>query len=294
MAVSNGSFGEALREGIDGFFGHEYPKQKMLLSSCFKEVSTKKAWAEFLSIAGFGLLTERPHLQATAHEDPEQGYLVQIRPVSYAKAYGIAEETMDDDINGVAKNFTRMLMESAQETENVLSHVPFNDAYSTTGYDGVVLASASHPRIGGGTYSNLITASDPSLLLLEDFWIAITDAQNDDGHQIRLKPKLYLVPTEQAWTVKELLGSPVKPGATNDSMNPAEGIVPWMSSPYLTDSDQTQMITDCASGFVAVKRKKPFLRHDNDESTLGHYTYCHMRMVFSYLNPRAAWFCAGA
>ncbi len=294
MAVSNGNMGAALREGIDAFFAHKYERHKLLLQSCYKTVTTKKSWAEFLSLAGFGVMAERALLAQTAHEDPAQGYLVQIRPVAYAKAYGIAEETLDDDINGVAKDFTNMLMESAAETENVLSHVPFNDALTTSGYDGVVLGSTAHPKIGGGTYSNLLTAADPSLLLLEDFHIAIADAQDDNGKQIRLKPKLYLVPTEMAWTAKELLGSSVKPGAMNDSMNPAEGVVPWMSSPYLTDPDMTFMITDCPSGGVEIKRKKPFLRHDNDESTLGKYTYLHMRLVYSYLNPRWTWVCAGA
>jgi hypothetical protein len=294
VAVTNGNMGEALREGIDAFFAHKYERHKMVLDKVYKQVTTKKSWAEFLSIAGFGVMSERALLAQTAHEDPAQGYLVQIRPVAYAKAYGIAEETLDDDINGVAKDFTNMLMESAAETENVLSHVPLNDGFTTLGYDGDALFSASHNRIGGGTYSNLITAADPSLLLLEDFHIAIADAQDDNGKQIRLKPTMYLVPTEMAWTAKELLGSSAKPGATNDAMNPAEGMVPWMSSPYLTDPDAMIMFTDCPSGFVCIKRKRPFLRHDNDESTLGMYTYLHMRLVFSYLNPRAAWGCAGA
>src|SRR6185369_12940990 len=237
MAVTNGNMGEALREGIDAFFAHKYERNKMVLDKVYKPVTTKKSWAEFLSIAGFGVMAERSLLAQTAHEDPAQGYLVQIRPVAYSKAYGIAEETLDDDINGVAKNFTDMLMESAAETENVLSHVPLNDGFSTAGYDGKVLFASDHPKIGGGSYSNLLTAADPSLLLLEDFHIAIADAQDDNGKQIRLKPTLYLVPTEMAWTAKELLGSPVKPGATNNSMNPAEDMVPWMSSSYLTDPD---------------------------------------------------------
>lgn len=293
MAVTNGNMGEALREGIDAFFAHKYDRHKLLLDKSYKTVTTKKSWAEFLSLSGFGVMAERALLAQTAHEDPAQGYLVQIRPVAYSKAYGIAEETLDDDINGVAKNFTSMLMESAAETENVLSHVPLNDGFATNGYDAVPLFSAAHPRIGGGTYSNVLTAADPSLLLLEDFHIAISDAIDDNGKQIRLKPSLYLVPTEMAWTAKELIGSSVKPGATNDSMNPAEGMVPWMSSPYLTDPDATIMFTDCPSGGVSIKRKKPFLRHDNDESTLGMYTYLHMRLVFSYLNPRWAWASAG-
>lgn len=294
MAVTHGTHGRALRAGIDGFFNHLYDRHKLLLSDCYKEVNTKKSWAEFLSLSGFSTMASRALLAETEHEDPGTGYLVQVRPVAYSKAYGIAEETLDDDINNVAKDFTKLLYESAAETENVLSHVPLNDGFSVNGYDGDPLFSASHNRIGGGTYSNLITAADLSLLLLEDYMIALADAQDDNGKQIRLKPKLLLVPTEEAWTAKELLGSEAKPGATNDAMNPAKDFVSWRSSPYLTDSDATFMFTDCPSGGVVIKRKRPFLRHDNDESTLGMYTYLHMRIVFTYLNPRWAWGCAGA
>lgn len=294
MAVTHGSHGEALREGIDGFFAHLYNRLSPICSKYYKQITTKKQWAEFLSMSGFSTMVERGLLEEASYEDPSLGYLVQIRPLAYGKTYAIAEETLDDDINGVAKNFTRMLYEAAAETEEVLGHVPFNDGFSTNGYDGVPLFSASHPRIGGGTYSNLITAADLSLLLLEDFMIAIAEAQDDNGKQIRLKPKLLVVPTEQAWTAKELLGSQVKPDGTNDSMNPAYGFVPWVSTPYLTDSDVSIMITDCPSGGVMIKRKSPFLRHDKDESTLAHYTFMHMRLVYSYLNPRWAWGCAGA
>lgn len=293
MSINNGNMGVALRAEIDAFFAHKYGRHKILLDKHYKPITSKKAMVECLSIAGFSTLAPRAQLAATELEDPTQGYLVQIEAQSYAKGYGIAEETLDDDIHGVAANFTDMLMEAAAETENVLSHVPLNDGFVTAAADGQPLFSASQPKIGGGTWSNLISPADPSMLLLEDLFMALADAQDDNGKQIILKPMAYAVPTEMAWTTKQVLESPSVPGAGNEALNPAQGMCSWFSSPYLSDPDASFLFTDCPSGGVAFKRKKPFLRHDNDESTLGRYTYLHMRMTYTFLNKRWAFASAG-
>ena len=293
MAVSHASIGPAMREGIDAFFGTGYVQHKPFWSKFYKTITTKKRWAEFLSRSGFSTMEERAILGPTAAEDPGIGYIVQIMPRSYGKKFGIAHETKDDDINNFSKDLVKQLLECARETEAVLAHVPLNDGFTTNGYDGVPLFSASHPTIPGGTYSNIITAADLSVDLLESFHIAISDAQDDTGNQIYLKPKLLLVPTEMEWTAKQILGSPAALGAMNDTLNPAHNWVSWMGSPYLSDPDAVFLFTNCQDGGVAIKRKAPYLLYDTDNDTLADYVWMHMRIVYSWLNPRWCYACAG-
>lgn len=294
MAVSHSTWGPALRAGIDAFFGNRYMRHKQFWESWYTKVTTEKSWYEMLSRSGFSTLEERAIGGTTSSEDPGLGYLVQIRPLSYGKKFAVYDETKDDDINGSIKDFIGDMWEAVAETENVLAHVPFNDGGSVNGYDGVPLWSNSHPQIGGGTFDNLITAADPSLDLLESFHVAIANATDDSGKQAVLRPKELVCATQQEWTWREILGSAYKPDAMNNTMNPAQGFVKLTPTPYLTDTDQTIVITDCPKGGICVKRKKPYLLFDFDKDTLANVTWCHMRIVFSYGNPRWSYASLGA
>jgi hypothetical protein len=293
MAVTHGTFGPALRAGIDGFFGLLYDRYTNPLSPWYKTVTTKKQWAEFLSTSGFSVMSQRELLEPSDQEDPAVGYLVQVRPLAYGKKLAIAEETIDDDINGVLKNFTRCLFEAAAETETILAHDVINNGFATNGYDGVPLFSASHPYIGGGTFSNLITAAQLSGLLLESYFEAIAAATDDNGKYIRLKGVQLLCHTNEEWTAKQLLGSAKSPGDDTNAINPAYNWVSFVSSPYLSSTTATYVKTNCPNGGVVIKRKRPFLRHGNDNDTLAKWTYLHSRLVYAYLNPRWSWGCNG-
>ena len=179
MPASHSTHGPALREGLDAFFGTDYDEHPQNWERLYKKVTTKKSWYELLDRAGFSTLSQREVGQTTEEETPGLGHLVQIRPVGYGKKFGIFDETKDDDINGIFEDYAKELSKAARETENVLAFLPFVNGFTVNGYDNVPLFSNSHPRTDGGSYDNLVTAADLSLLLVEAYDQVIADISDD-------------------------------------------------------------------------------------------------------------------
>lgn len=297
MAVTPGAFGEALYPGLRDKFGFEYDRYEVMYPKVFDMHTTKRAFEQDLQVVGLGLMGEKSPMAATAMQDPMQGYLVQHRPVAYGLGFGIAQEMWDDDVNSIVQKFPKLLAVSARETEETLASNVLNNGFDATnysGYDGVAFFSASHPRVSGGTYSNLLDPADLSLLLLEAYMRAVAALTDDRGLHIHLKPQLLIIPRNEAWTASELLDSPQRPDTANRAVNPGYKFVPYIVWDYLTDTDATMMKTSAASGLVGFTREAPDFTRDNNQSTRAAYYYAWLRIVFSYSDPRCMLASAGA
>jgi len=295
MALTPAAMGELLREGIKGFFGENYDRWSPLYKQIFDVRKSDSAYEEFLQLSGLGLPVARNAGESTTPDDMMQGYLVAIRNQYYSKSVTIYAKLLENSkYKGTALNVTEKLMTSSREGRETLAATVFNDGFSTNGYDGVPLFSASHVRVSGGTFSNLVTAADLSMLLLDQFRRTISGLTDDRGLQIHYKPKKLVVPTEEAWTAKELLTSAGRPDSTNRGDNPAKGLVEFLEWEYLTDTDATFMTTSCPNGLVGLERLMPIIETEYTSTNRAHTTFMHEACVFSWLDPRAVVGCAGA
>lgn len=296
MALTPGAFGEALYPGLRDKFGLEYNRWEPKHPQVFDMQKTVRSFEQDLQIVGLGLMGEKPPLSPTGTQDPMQGYLINHRPVAYGLGFGIAQELWDDDVNNIVQKFPKLLAVSARETEETLASNVLNNGFDTgyAGYDGVPLFSASHPRVSGGLFSNLLDAADLSLLLLEAYMRAVRGLTDDRGIRVHLSPKLLVVPTNETWTAAELLDSPQRPDTANRAINPGYKYVPYIVWDYLTDPDATFLLTSSPSPLLGLTREKPDFTRDNMNSTRAAYYFAWMRLVFSYTDPRAALGCTGA
>lgn len=129
------------------------------------------------------------------------------------------------------KNFALM----ARVTQDDNAFALFRNAFTTTlTADGVAFISASHPLIGGGTASNLITGA-LSDTTLNNGIVALREQKNQAGVILGGVPTILLVPAKLFKYAMQLTESALVADNANNAMNvyrSAYGITVY-TSPYL-------------------------------------------------------------
>lgn len=146
-----------------------------------------------------------------------------------ALAVRITEEAIDDNLyelsggsDGSLKELFYDLGESAEETIETEIAKFFNSASATTYHTtrfGDALASATHDRLDGTTYSNYATSSD---LTYSTFWTALVAAENQQNHRsqkIQKKVTKLWVPPQLEQKGLEILKSTDRPDVANRAVS---------------------------------------------------------------------------
>jgi hypothetical protein len=164
-------------------------------------------------------------------------------------------------------NLSASLGKSARWTRELLGHDVLNRAFSATKYvgrDGVALISASHPVISG-VQSNLLTG-DLTELTLEDAWERFQLMTDERGMFVDATPTTLVVHPTEVLNARRLLESAslnTVAGVANDVGNPAiinplQGMVRIVSSPYLTDPDAWFVLGDTIDNQILFYDRKSF------------------------------------
>lgn len=196
MTITTGSFAKALWPGINKWYGEAYTEWPVEYTMLFDKETSSKAYEEDVGVSGFGLAGHKPEGQPIGYDDAKQGFINRYIHKTYALGFIITEEAMDDaqyNISVLGKKDARALAFSMRQTKEILGANVYNRA-ATSGYtfgDGVVLASAAHPLVGGGTFSNVpAVAADLSEAALEQACIDIAGFVNDRASKSLLCQKL--------------------------------------------------------------------------------------------------------
>ena len=137
------------------------------------------------------------------------------------------------------------------------------------GGDGVALASASHPVVGG-TQSNVLTSAAFSQTSLEQGLITIRQAKDARGKSMRLTPKQIIVAPGNMLNAEVILNSVLRSGTSNNDLNPVKsmGLVDkTVVLSRLTSATQWGIQTDAQNGFKVKWRRKPTKRMEGDFET---------------------------
>lgn len=105
-------------------------------------------------------------------------------------------------------------------------------------YDGVSFFNSAHPiKYGSTTYDNADALSLSGTNLDATYTkAAYTNAVNESGVQIAIKPDVLIVPTALRSTGQVLLGSDQAPGGANNDLNTNRGLLQLIVSPFITTS----------------------------------------------------------
>lgn len=295
--ITSSSFAKALWPGINAWYGkayNDYPEEWKTIG--FETNKSSKAYEEDVGLSSFGLAAVKSEGGQISYDTERQGFTTRYNHVVYALGFIITREIYEDDqYDVVGKRKAQALARSMRQTKETVAANIYNRATTAgyTGGDGVVLLSASHPNVAGGTWSNIpSTAADLSEAALEQAYIDIAAFRDDRGLLIAAKPKKLIIRPENMFEAKRILGSEGRVGTADNDMNALKtmGIIPEVVvNHYLTDADQWTIVTDVSDGLKYFERRGDQFEMDNDFDTENAKYKATARYSFGWSDPRCVY-----
>ncbi len=242
-------------------------------------------------------------------DDMSQGFVQQVRQLTYGKAVFMSMESIEDDLYDpkLDKMLAGVFARSMNHYEQVIAHGLLNNGFSAVSGldkvmyrnpDGQALFSTAHIHKKGGTFSNMSTAgTNLSESAIETLVTQIRNSTSADGMRIDIEPMKLLVSTADEFNAKRILHSEYRTGGADNDINAVNRLgLDLVVSPYLTSGDWfiTTDINDTEDGLILVRRKEVSFDADEDKLTLNAMFTCHARAAVGYNNPQAIFGVAGA
>jgi len=291
-------FSKAIVPGLFSFMTSSFKERQPYYSTISTIKNSRRAYEESAYYAGLGLLAEKPEGEGITYDDFIQGPTKRWVHKTYALGCRITEEMIEDslypDIPTEMSDMTKELGRSARETIEVLVHDLYNGTTKTAG-DGNAIFYNTHTKLGGGTWSNLLTpAADLASSSLKQALLNIEETTDDRGKQQVIKPKILLVPAELEFTAKELLNSTHTPENANNSINSLQSrSLQLIIDPYLTDSNAWFLIAE-KNPFITFMRRKVKFAKDGEFETGDSKFKTSFRLSCECNNPMGVYKSAGA
>lgn len=309
MAITTSSFAKALWPGVNAWYGDAYNEFPVEYTALFDTYSSRKAFEEDMGVSGFGLASVKTEGGSIAYDTAQQGFLTRYTHVTYGLGFVITREMVDDDqYDVIGKKRAQALAYSMRQTKEIVGANVYNRAFSTsyTGGDGSSLiasgagtASASHPNVAGGSWTNGPSAwSDLSEAALEQAAIDIMAWTNDRGLRIAVTPQSLIIPPALVFEAERILKTSARVGTANNDVNALKemGYFPGgiKVNHYLTDSNAWFIRTNVKDGMKHFVRRADDFGMDNDFDTDNAKYKATARYSFGWTDPRALYGSMGA
>ena len=300
MAINRAQLAKELEPGLNALFGMEYARYEAEHTEIFDTESSDRAFEEETLIVGFGNAEVKSEGSGVRFDNANEGYTSRYTHETVALAFALTEEAVEDNLyDRLGARYTKALARSMANTKQIKAAAVLNNAFSTTGGDGVSLINTAHPLGGGGTLANRATTmADLNETSLEDALINISTFTDDKGLNIALKGMKLIVPPQLQFVADRLLQTPGRVGTSDNDINSIrnQGMIPdgYVVNHYLTDTDAFFLKTDCPDGFKYFERSPMQTALEGDFDT-GNMRYkARERYSFGYSNFRAVYGSQGA
>jgi hypothetical protein len=206
--------------GLREIFFNEYGQWPQEFPLFLNVETSKRAFEEKMLVAAFGLTQIKPEGQGVAYDDLADRAPIRLTHVARALGFRATREAMDDELYGVINSAPSALQRSVHQTKEIIGASVLNNAFSSsfTGLDGKALSATDHPLLGGGTFSNKLTA-DLTPTGLRAALIAAEKYVDEKGMNIMIKMKHLAVPVDLMFRAREILGSTNKPFVNDNELN---------------------------------------------------------------------------
>ena len=299
--ITSGSFAKALWPGVNKWYGTAYNELGSEWDKLFEKNTSKKAFEEDVGYSSFGLASVKAEGAPVVYDSARQGYTTRYQHVVYALGFIITRETYEDDqYDVIGKKKANALARSMRISKEIVAANVYNRATTSgyTGGDGIVMLSASHPKVAGGTYSNIIgTTADLSEASLEQATIDIEGFTDDRGLIIAAKPKQLIIPRQLRFEAYRVLKSDGRVGTDLNDPNAVKALglfgEPTINH-FLTDTDAWFIRTDVPDGMKYFERRGDQFEMDNDFDTENAKYKASARYSFGWSDPRGVYGSMGA
>ena len=299
--ITSSSFAKLLWPGLNSIYGKAYNDYPVEWDKLFEKNSSDRAYEEDLGLSSFGLASVKNEGAPITYDTERQGFTSRYNHVVYALGFIVTREIFEDDQYGkVGAQKAKALARSMRQTKEIVGANIYNRAFDSNykGGDGVSLISASHPNVAGGTFSNQIaTAADLSEAALEQAVIDIAGFRDDRGLLIAARPEKLVIPYQQTFEAKRILGADGRVGTDLNDPNVLKDMGLFSNvviNHYLTDPDAWFILTNVKDGLKYFERRADQFEMDNDFDTENAKFKATARYSFGWSDPRAIYGSAGA
>lgn len=299
--ITSSSFAKLLWPGLNSIYGKAYNDYPVEWDKLFEKNSSDRAYEEDLGLSSFGLASVKNEGAPITYDTERQGFTSRYNHVVYALGFIVTREIFEDDQYGkVGAQKAKALARSMRQTKEIVGANIYNRAFDSNykGGDGVELISASHPNVAGGTFSNKIaTAADLSEAALEQAVIDIAGFRDDRGLLIAARPEKLVIPYQQTFEAKRILGADGRVGTDLNDPNVLKDMGLFSNvviNHYLTDPDAWFILTNVKDGLKYFERRADQFEMDNDFDTENAKFKATARYSFGWSDPRAIYGSAGA
>ena len=301
--ITTSSFAKSLWPGVNSWYGMAYDEYEPEWSKLFEKNTSRKAFEEDVGTSGFGLLAIKPEGSPIQYDSARQTFITRYQHLVYALGMIITREAVDDDqYDVVGKLKAQSLAYSMRQTKEIVGAGIFNRAFNGSYVfgDGQSMISATHPNFsGGGSFSNTPSiASDLSEAALEQANIDIQYFKNDRGLQIKVLPRLLVVPPTLEFEAERILESTGRVGTDANDINAIKSLGRFSGgvavNHYLTDNDAWFILTNVKNGLKYFERRADSFDMDNDFDTENAKYKASGRYSFGMTDPRAIYASPGA
>lgn len=289
--ITTGSFSKALWPGVNAWYGKAYNDYQTEFDKLFDKNTSSKAFEEDVGLSSLGLASIKAEGAPIVYDSERQGFTTRYNHVVYALGFVITREMYEDDqYDIVGKKKANALARSMRQTKEIVAANVYNRATTAgyTGGDGVVLLSASHVNVAGGTYSN-IQSADLSEAALEQAFIDIEGFTDDRGLTIACKPKSLIIPRQLRFEAHRILKSDGRVATGDNDANALKDAGLFTNivvNHYLTDADAWFIRTDVPEGMKYFERRGDQFEMDNDFDTENAKFKATARYSFGWSDPR--------
>jgi phage major head subunit gpT-like protein len=263
--------------------------------------NSRRAYEENFEIGGLGPLAEAHELGATMLDEPYKIGGVRFIHKTYKLGFAISQEMRDDDQYGLMMRLAAALGRSSRVTVELYGHDVYNNAFTTTKYvgrDGKALVATDHTLVGtGGVAANRPAADvDLSQAALEAALTHFQRITDDRGiPQPEIQPRYLLISPENEMLAARLLQSAGYTGGNLNDINPLQGRLQVIVSPWLTDTDAWFVIAEPSSlGVRFYWREMPDTKTWDDDNADATFHKIRQRHSVGFDDWRGIYGSAGA
>ena len=302
MTMVRGQYAQLMAPGAHGVFvqWRDTLQRKTTWSEVFHVETSKKAYEDEFEMVGLPPMPEKPENNPVAYAQFIQGGTKRYIHLTYALAARYSWELMEDEQYGIVKTGSKALVRSSVFTKEMVIWNTFNQGFSNViTIDGKSLFHNQHPLQGGpaatnigpglsgiislaGTYPNRpavdIDVSLAAIQTMTNHFERLVDAQ---GMPVVYKPNMILAAPENRFLLRELLGSPGKPGTATNEINSLLGEeLRYGTVPYFTSASAWYAVCDKSQHQLKVFERKQ-LDEDYDDDFDTDATKQKAKMRFS-------------
>lgn len=297
--IQSQSFGRLLEPGLRKIFNETYKEIPEQYSQIFNVQQSNKAIETDLRMGGFGLWEKKDSAGSIQFQDTVDPQALQYVHEEFGSGFTVERKLVDDEQYNQIKKKASALARAARATIETKAIEILNNAFTTNGFDGVPLISATHKRLDGGTMSNRLAATDGAGAAdgalsdrnLKAALIQTRKQVDDRGILIQVQPKILVVPPALEYQANTILQSAnlstngTGSGITNDK-NVINGKLKVVVLDYLTSNTNWFLLDPTVAELNFFWRKRLEFKQEEDFSTMQARYRGYMRFSAGYSDYR--------